>query len=264
MSMLVAINDAVDARLASYLLAQVDPRVVTAGTLAEAHGFLSSRSWSAVILDTAMPDGSGMELLHTLSEIGFEGGVLVLSSSRDVIDKVRALEAGADDYVVRPYEPAELLARVKVILRRSRRRIGGSDNGMVRIGGVELDTNALSVTLPGNRRERLTPNEMRLLHYLMTNSQRVVDHQELLARLFGTSSHQASSNAVGVYMRRVRRKIEVNPDRPQYIVTVRGSGYRFHAGAVAPDTFAATATPYDVELGVPKPDAVAVNGQRHR
>lgn len=229
MSVLLVMSDNVDARLASYLLLQIVQQVVTASTLAESRRLLAERAWAAVILDTTLPDGSGFTLLHTLQEIGFDGGILVLSSSREVADKVRALDEGADDYVVRPYEPAELLARVRVLLRRARHRIGASESGILRVGGVELDVNALEVVLPGNRRERLTPNEMRLLHYLMTHAQRVVDHQELLARLFGTTDHQASSNAVGVYMRRVRRKIEVNPDQPRYIVTVRGLGYAFHS-----------------------------------
>jgi DNA-binding response OmpR family regulator len=257
MSVLLVMSDDVDARLASYLLAQVVPTVVTAGTLAEARTALADCSWSAVILDTVLPDGTGFELLHTLSEMSFEGGILVLSSSRDVADKVRALDAGADDYVVRPYEPAELLARVRVILRRARRRMGSAEGGVIRVGGLELDVNALSVTLPGNRRERLTPNEMRLLHYLMTHAQRVVDHQELLARLFGTANHQASSNAVGVYMRRVRRKIEANPDQPRYIVTVRGSGYRFQGGDTRPAQPSPVPSPKDLS---PKDEAAKDNG----
>lgn len=221
-----------DARLTAYLLTQAEQQITAVATLEEARAYLRERSWAAVVLDTLLADGSGFDLLALLTEMRFEGGVLVLSASRDVGDKVRALEAGADDYVVRPYEPSELLARVKALLRRSRRRLGAlqsGETGLVRVGPVELDANALVVSLPGNRRERLTPNEMRLLHYLMTHAGRVVDHQELLARLFGTQQHQTSSNAVGVYMRRVRRKIEDDPDQPHYIVTVRGSGYRFQA-----------------------------------
>jgi DNA-binding response OmpR family regulator len=227
MSVLLVMSDDVDTRLASYLLSQIDPHIVTAGTLAEARQYLSERVWSAVILDIVLPDGSGFDLLRILTAMNLEHGILVLSAARDVADRVRALDDGADDYIVRPYEPAEMLARVRALLRRSRRRASAGEGGVVRVGGVELDVNALAVSLPGNRRERLTPNEMRLLHYLMTHAQRVVDHQELLARLFGTQEHQGSSNAIGVYMRRVRRKIEVNPDQPRYIVTVRGSGYRF-------------------------------------
>lgn len=229
MSILVVMGDDVDARLAAYLLTQVDTRVSTTNTLAEAETRIVARSWTAIVLDTILLDGSGFDLLRALARQEFEGAILMLSASKDVADKVRALEEGADDYVVRPYEPAELLARVKASLRRSRRRMGKNEGSSVRVGAVELDMQRLEVVLPGNRRERLTPNEMRLLHYLMTHEQRVVDHQELLTRLFGTTGHQASSNAVGVYMRRVRRKIEDNPDQPRLIVTVRGSGYRFIA-----------------------------------
>ncbi len=233
MSILLVMSDDMDARLTAYLLTQTGQQVVTTASVREARRYLRDRTWSAVVLGAALADGSGVELLNDLNALRFEGGVLMLSASRAVADKVRALELGADDYVTQPYEPAELLARVKALLRRARRRGGVArpdDVGIMQVGDVELDVNALTVTLPGNRRERLTPNELRLLQYLMAHAGRVVDHQELLARLFGTQDHQASSNAVGVYMRRVRRKIEENPDQPRRIVTVRGSGYRFVTG----------------------------------
>jgi DNA-binding response OmpR family regulator len=235
MSILLVMSDDIDARLASYLLGQVVRTVVIAATVAEARRLLAERSWSAVILDTVLPDGSGFDLLRTLHDVSFDGGIMVLTASREVGDKVRALEEGADDYVVRPYEPAEFLARVKALLRRSRRRAATAvTGGILRVGDVELDLNSLQVVLPGSRRERLTPNEMRLLHYLMSHAQRVVEHQELLLHLFGTAEHQSSTNAIGVYMRRVRQKIEPDPDHPRYIVTIRGSGYRFY-GHGSPD-----------------------------
>jgi len=227
-SILVAMSESVDARLASYLLTQLDRDVLTVGTLAEAERHALDRSWTAIVLDTTLSDGSGFDLLHTLTRMGFDGAILVLSATKTVATKVRALEEGADDYIVRPYEPSELLARVKASVRRSRRRIGKPETGLVRVGPVELDMHMLAVSLPGNRRERLTPNEMRLLHYLMTHAERIVDHQELATWLFGMEEVQATgSNAVSVYMRRVRRKIEVDPNHPRYIITVRGSGYRF-------------------------------------
>jgi DNA-binding response OmpR family regulator len=229
MSILLVMSDDIDARLASYLLGQVVRTVIIAATVAEARRLLAERAWSAVILDTVLPDDSGFELLRALHDANFDGGIMVLTASREVGDKVRALEEGADDYVVRPYEPAEFLARVKALLRRSRRRAANAvTGGILRVGDVELDLNSLQVVLPGSRRERLTPNELRLLHYLMSHAQRVVEHQELLLHLFGTAEHQSSTNAIGVYMRRVRQKIEPDPDHPRYIVTIRGSGYRFY------------------------------------
>jgi DNA-binding response OmpR family regulator len=158
----------------------------------------------------------------------FEGAIIFLSTVTQLAVRVRALEEGADDYIVRPYEPAELLARVTATIRRSRRRLGQGESGIVRVGPVELDVHLLEVSLPGNRRARLTPSEMRLLYYLMTHTERVVAYHELSTWLFGTRAHQVSSNAVGVYMRRVRRKVEVNPDQPRYILTVHGHGYRFN------------------------------------
>jgi len=97
----------------------------------------------------------------------------------------------------------------------------------VRVGRVQLNVNELEISVPDHPRIRLTPNEMRLLLYLMTHADRTVDQHELLAHLFGSDARQVASNAVGVYMRRVRRKIEQNPDQPRYVVTVRGHGYQF-------------------------------------
>ena len=232
MSLLVVMSDGVDARLAAYLLAQVDQDVVRTATLADARRLLSEGSWVAVVLDTTLPDGNAFDLLNVLVETNFDGGVVVLSAAKEIALKVRVLEEGADDYVVRPYEPAELIARVKATIRRSRRHAGVGQNGILRVGAISLDVNELTVLLPGNRRAHLTPNEMRILHYLMLHPYRVVEHQELAARLFGMDGMAPGSNAVGVYMRRVRRKIEPDPSHPRYILTVRRHGYRFSPTAV--------------------------------
>jgi DNA-binding response OmpR family regulator len=114
--------------------------------------------------------------------------------------------------------------------------MGSGGGTLVRVGEVELDVNALVVSLPGKRRLRLAPNEMRLLHYLMTHAERVVERQELLRHLFANghvAAPPASSNAVDVYIRRLRRKIERDPDQPGYIVTVWGRGYQFRQPAAA-------------------------------
>lgn len=230
MSLLVVMNDDVEARLAAYLLAQVDPDVVRTSTLADARRVLAERPWAAIVLDTALPDGNAHDLLGNLATMDFAGGVVILSAAKEVGLKVRLLEQGADDYVVRPYDPAELLARVRATIRRSRRRGGTNTSGIVQVGPISLDVNDLVVVLPGNRHERLSPNEMRVLRYLMLHPRRVVEHHELATRLFGSQAAAANANTVGVYMRRVRRKIEVDPSHPRYILTARGRGYRFCAG----------------------------------
>ena len=229
MSILVAMSDDVDARLAAYLLAQVDPDVVRTGAIADARRLLAERPWAAIVMDTALPDGNAFNLLGTLAKTNFQGAVVILSAVKEVALKVRALEEGADDYIVRPYDPAEMLARVKATIRRSRRRGASGEDGTLQVGAIGLDVNELTAILPGNQRQGLTPNEMRVLHYLMLHPDRTVEHHELAARLFGAEGAMSGSNAVGVYIRRVRRKIEADPDHPRVILTVRGRGYQFHA-----------------------------------
>jgi len=248
MSILVVMDDDVDARLTAYLLRQVDGDVAVAGSIADARQQVARRPWSAVILDTRLPDGDGLQFLRTLTDTGFEGAVLILSASKGVALKVRALDEGADDYITRPYEPAELLARVRAMTRRARRRADKAESGLMRVGPVQLNTNELEILLPGNRRARLTPNEMRVLHYLMKHAQRVVGHQELSRLLFGMDSCPGHSNAVGVYIRRVRRKIEDNVGHPRYIVTVRGNGYQFIAPEPSADSYQPSAVSYQPSL----------------
>lgn len=240
MSMLVVMGDDVDARLTAYLLAQIDSDIVVAASIADAEQQAARRAWAAIILDTRLPDGDGLHFLRTLVQQEFDGAVLMLSTVKTLSLKVRALDEGADDYIVRPYEPAELLARVRAMIRRARRRATRVESGTIRAGTMQLNINDLELILPGNRRTRLTPNEMRVLHYLMKHSQRVVDHQELSHLLFGMDSYIGHSNAVGVYIRRVRRKIEEDVSHPRYIVTVRGNGYQFIVPKQTAETVALT------------------------
>ncbi len=229
MSILLAIGADIDARLAAHLLAPLQQPVVIAHTAAEVERFVRAHSFAVAIIDTDSLDGGGLDLVRGLMKAGFDGFTIVVNPSADVMDKVEALQAGADDYLVYPYEPAELIARVQAALRRRHQRERGAEGGIVRVGAVQLDVNELEVSAPDKRHVHLTPNEMRLLLYLMTHTQRAVDQRELLEHLFGAGAGQVASNAVGVYIRRVRRKIERNPDQPSYVVTVRGHGYQFRA-----------------------------------
>ena len=113
MSMLVVLGDDLDARLASSLLSRLDQDVVIASTVAEAEQYAAQRSWSAIILDTALSDGSGFDLLHTLIAMRFEGAIVFLSTVTQLAVKVRALEEGADDYLAKPFGIDELLLRIE-------------------------------------------------------------------------------------------------------------------------------------------------------
>ena len=227
MSILLAIGSDIDARLAALLLEPLQQPTVIARTAAEAENHARARSFAVALIDTGSLDRNGLDVVHALTRAGFDGFTIVINPATDAMAKVAMLTEGADDYLVYPYEPAELVARVHAALRRRQRREGSAAGAIVRVGAVQLDTNALEVAVPGKPSVRLTPNEMRLLLYLMTHAQRAVDRQELLTHLLGAGALQMASNAVSVYIRRVRCKIERNPDQPCYVVTVRGHGYQF-------------------------------------
>ncbi len=227
MSILLAMGSDIDTRLVRRLLEPLDQPITVAHTAIEAQRGALTSPVKIIVVDATSLEGDWLELVRVLARDRGEGFVLVLHPSNDVMDKVRALNEGADDYLIYPYEPAELLARIKVALRRHSRYARASHGSLVRVGRVQLNVNELEISVPDHPRIRLTPNEMRLLLYLMTHADRTVDQHELLAHLFGSDARQVASNAVGVYMRRVRRKIEQNPDQPRYVVTVRGHGYQF-------------------------------------
>lgn len=228
MRVLVVVERDLEARMIAYLLASRGYDATIAGTLAAAERHLAEGLWPALILDATLPDGSGADLIARLARRGDEGGVLVLGPPGDVARRVRLLEAGADDYLARPFEPAELLARVGATARRSRRRAERGGSSSLRVGGIELDLQSMRVTLPGGRRAVLSPGELRVLHYLMAHADRAVTPGELGLALAGGVGGAPGANTVGASVRRVRRKIEPDPARPRYILTVRGTGYRFH------------------------------------
>jgi len=229
MSILLAIGSDIDARLAAVLLEPLHQPMVIARTAAEAESQARAHSFAVSLIDTGSLDGSGIDLMHMLRSRGSDSFTIVINPAADVVSKVEMLTEGADDYLVYPYEPAELFARVHGALRRHQRREGSVEGAIVRVGTVQLDVNELEVSVLGKPSIRLTPNEMRLLLYLMTHAQRAVDQQELLLHLLGAGALVTESNAVSVYVRRIRCKIEQNPNQPSYIVTVRGHGYQFQS-----------------------------------
>jgi len=228
MSILLATGSDIDARVMAHLLTPLGHPIVIARTAAEAESQVHARSFVVALVDTGSLDGERLALVRALARARFDGFTIVIDPSTDLMDRVDALEEGADDYLVYPYEPADLRARVSAALRRQR-RAGRAEDPIVRAGAVQLDVNALEVSAPGKRRVRLTPNEMRLLLYLMTHAPRAVDRHELLAHLLETDAPDVASNVVSMYIRRVRCKIERNPDQPSYVVTVRGCGYQFQS-----------------------------------
>lgn len=178
-----------------------------------------------VVLDLGLPDGDGVDFIRDLrawSDIP----VLVLSARTTEADKVGALDAGADDYLTKPFGSAELLARVRAQLRR-RSSAGSSGATVFEFGKIRVDLGKRLVERAGEPLH-LTPIEYRLLAYLITHPDSVLTHRQLLKNVWGPS-HADDSHYVRVYMGHLRRKIEDNPSQPRHVLTEAGVGYRFVA-----------------------------------
>lgn len=182
-----------------------------------------TRKPDLVVLDLGLPDGDGIDFirnLRTWSDIP----VIVLSARTSENDKVGALDAGADDYLIKPFGASELLARVRAHLRR-RFRTGTAGSAIVEFGQVRIDLGKRRVEKAGEA-IHLTPIEFRLLAYLITNPDAVLTHRQLLKAVWGPS-HGEDSHYVRVYMGHLRKKIEDDSNRPRYLLTESGVGYRF-------------------------------------
>ncbi|HUN90414.1 MAG TPA: two-component system response regulator KdpE [Burkholderiaceae bacterium] len=176
-----------------------------------------------VVLDLGLPDRDGSEFireLRTWSDIP----IIVLSARTAETAKVTALDAGADDYLTKPFGVAELLARVRAQLRR-RAQAGTPGDGAIEFGTVRLDLGR-RLAWRGDETLHLTPIEYRLLAYLVAHPDRVLTHRQLLHAVWGPS-HAEDSHYVRVYMGHLRRKVEADPARPAHILTETGVGYRF-------------------------------------
>ena len=197
--------------------------VYEADTLARASIEASSRRPELLVLDLGLPDGDGVDLirqLRTWSDVP----ILILSARTDEHDKIEAPDAGADDYLIKPFSVGELLARVRAQLRRSSAG-PRSNQAVVEFGSVRIDVARRSVERDGEA-VRLTPIEYRLLTHLATHPHCVLTHRQLLHAVWGPN-HSEDTHYLRVYMGQLRKKIEADPAQPAHLVTETGIGYRF-------------------------------------
>lgn len=182
-----------------------------------------TRQPDLIILDLGLPDGNGIDFLRDFRSWA-EIPVIVLSARSGETDKVAALDAGADDYLTKPFGVAELLARVRAQLRR-RQQAGNSAGSVFGFGQLKVDLARRTVEKNGMALH-LTPIEFRLLAYLLAHPDAVLTHRQLLVAVWGPS-HVEDSHYVRVYMAFLRKKLEDDPSRPRHILTESGVGYRF-------------------------------------
>ena len=179
-----------------------------------------------VLLDVMMPELDGLHALHAVREISNVPVILLTAKSEDT-DKILGLNLGADDYITKPFNPVEVLARVRSQLRRYLHLGGGQKSSELVIGTVRLDDNAKAVTVDGEP-VPLTPTEYDILKLLMENPDRVFSPQEIYRRIRGEDPCGAEST-IAVHIRHLREKIEINPADPRYLRVKWGKGYWFGA-----------------------------------
>jgi DNA-binding response OmpR family regulator len=228
-------DDPLQAESLAFILRQEGYVVELAATGAE--GLAVARSQPApdtVLLDVALPDLSGVEVARRL-RAGSNVPIIMLTARRNEIDKITGLDAGADDYVTKPFSHAELLARIRAQIRRGPQ--GGVSNeaahGVYTIGALRIDTGMRRLTR-GDRVIDLSAREFDIVRLLAEAAGRVVERHQLFVSVWGPSFF-GDERALDVYVRMIRKKIEPDPSRPAYLHTVRGVGYRLAEEKAAED-----------------------------
>jgi two-component system KDP operon response regulator KdpE len=198
-------------------------RVISATNGEEALALAATQQPDVIILDLSLPDMDGISVCEQIREWS-RTPIIVLSVRDSEHDKVAALDKGADDYLTKPFNIQELMARIRVALRHSTQSIGNKETTIV-AGNLSVDL-ARHITLLNGNEVKLTSTEFKLLSYLAANPDRVLTHQAILTHVWGfeESSHL---EYLRVYIGQLRKKIEANPDDPKILITDPGVGYRF-------------------------------------
>jgi two-component system KDP operon response regulator KdpE len=198
-------------------------RLHEAGSAAEALVQAEARPPDVILLDLGLPDVDGLQVIREIREWNRNVPIIVVSVRGHERDKIVALDAGADDFVSKPFATGELLARLRVALRRSA-AVPQVASSCFKFGNVEVDLDRRRVVVSGNE-VRLTRIEYRLLQILIQHADRVVTQKQLLNEVWGPK-HTEQSHYLRVYMAQLRRKLEANPSRPRHLRTEPGIGYR--------------------------------------
>ncbi|MGQ0800988.1 MAG: phosphate regulon transcriptional regulator PhoB [Pseudomarimonas sp.] len=209
--------------MVAFALRKAEYEPIGAGDAREAQSAIADRVPDLILLDWMLPGVSGIELARRFRREGLtrEVPIIMLTARGEENDRVSGLDAGVDDYVVKPFSSRELLARIKAVMRRSR---GDEEDGSVAVGGLRIDGAAHRV-FAGDAAVTIGPTEYRLLHFFMTHAERVYSRTQLLDHVWGGNVY-VEERTVDVHIRRLRKTLE--PHRLDALIqTVRGAGYRF-------------------------------------
>jgi two-component system, OmpR family, KDP operon response regulator KdpE len=195
--------------------------IETAGTVADATKLIASKSPDIVVLDLGLPDGDGKDVIRRVREWS-DVPIIILSARDREIEKIEALDLGADDFVNKPFGVGELMARIRAALRH--RMQSHDETASLRAGDLEIDIVRHRITR-GIVEIRLTPKEFELLSYLVRHAGKVITHKQILAAVWGPA-HTEDTQYLRVYVGQLRQKVEDNSDDPKIIITEPGIGYR--------------------------------------
>jgi two-component system, OmpR family, alkaline phosphatase synthesis response regulator PhoP len=182
------------------------------------------KRFDLIVLDVMLPRKSGFDVCRQLRQQGIDAAIVMLTARGQVVDRVVGLKLGADDYVTKPFDPAELLARIEALLRRVRKENLIPVETFV-FGDVQVDFRRSEVIRAG-KPVSLAAKELQLLHYLIGNRERVIPREEIMRKVWEYST-DASSRTIDTHVAWLRQKLEANPQSPRHIQTIRGRGYRF-------------------------------------
>jgi len=224
MRVLVVDDEPQFARALSTNLRGAGYEVETAATAEAALAAAGLNPPDAVILDLRLPDGSGRDVAAELRRWS-EAPIIVVSAVGDEDEKIAALDAGADDYVTKPFAIGELLARLRAALRRA----GPPGEPVLEVGPIQIDLDAHAVTVDGNE-VHLTPHEFDILRVLAQHPGKLLTHRAILREVWGPA-YGDESNYLHVYVSQLRRKVEPDVARPRYLLTEPGAGYRLVDGS---------------------------------
>ncbi len=224
MYILIVDDDQYANTLVQFVLSREGYEVETTDNPRGALQMIQKREPDLFIIDVMMPYINGFELAAKLRAEGYETPIIFMTAQDGIEAKLQGFNIGADDYICKPFNHQELVARVQAVMRRIKKhtKVGSTS---IRCGQIELFPGELKVVKPGQAPIMLTPTEMHVLRILMASSGQVVDRDQLLSEVWNDG--ESNSNIVDVYIRRLRLKLEEDVDRPLHITSVRGIGYRF-------------------------------------